>query len=238
VYGYCRASPSEVEGVSDAQRAEIDKAYRDHFAGTHAWGGWFVDRGVPGEKPLRQRREGHRLSMALEAGDVVLFTRLDRGFRNLRDALGTIAAWGRRGVQVVLLVLAVGPGEPVREGVARLLAAVAEFERCRLSGRVNDHAAERRRQGRPVWGRHPYGLKTAGPRGKKRYVPDLYTRGIGAKIVQWHLAGWSFAAIYLHLSGLRVKTRRGTEWSEGTIKRAYYGELRLRQEDSKRAGCE
>jgi site-specific DNA recombinase len=181
--------------------------------------------------------EGHRLSTAVESGDVVVFTKLDRGFRNLRDALGTVKAWSRRGVGVVLLNLAEGGAEVVGERVVRLLGAVAEFERCRLGGRVNDHAAKRRREGRPVWGRHPYGFKTAGPRGKKGFVPDPYTRSIGAKIVEWHLAGWSFAALYLHLSGLGIKTRLGNSWSEGTIKRAYRAELRLQQQEQQQAGC-
>jgi DNA invertase Pin-like site-specific DNA recombinase len=237
VYGYCRASPSEGQAVLEAQREVIERAYQCHFAGTHAWGGWFMDRGVPGEKPLRQRPQGHKLSMALESGDLVVFTKLDRGFRNLRDALGTVEAWGQREVGVVLMDLAEVGGEQVGNRVVRLLAAVAEFERCRLSRRVNDHAAARRREGRPVWGRHPYGLKTAGPRGNKRYVPDPYTRSIGAKIVEWHLAGWSFAAIYLHLSALGIKTRLGNSWSEGTIKRSFRAELRLQQQERQQAGC-
>jgi len=237
VYGYCRASPSEEGLVLDAQRASIELEYEVHFESTYAWGGWFVDRGVKGGQPLRQRPEGHKLSLALDAGDVVLFTKLDRGFRNVRDALDTIRAWQARGVAVVLLDLAAGSGEAVGETELQLLAAVTEFERGRMSGRVKDCGAERRREGRPVFGKHPYGLKTAGKRGKKRLVPDPYTRRIGAKIVEWHSQGWSFDAIYIHLLTNRIKTRSGSDWSEGAIKRAYYGELRVQQEEKNQAGC-
>jgi DNA invertase Pin-like site-specific DNA recombinase len=223
--------------VLDVQRACIEREYEAHFQSTYEWGSCFIDRGVSGSKAIRQRPEGHKLSMALEAGDAVLFTKLDRGFRNLRDALDTIRAWQARGVSLVLMDLAVGSGEAVGETELQFLAALAEFERARFSGRVNDCAAERRRQGRPVFGKHPYGLKTVGKRGKKRFVPDPYTRRIGAAIVTWHLAGWSFDAIYAHLLANRIKTRSGSEWSEGGIRRAYSGELRLQQEEGKQAGC-
>jgi DNA invertase Pin-like site-specific DNA recombinase len=231
LYGYCRASTTEQEDTLTIQAEAIRREYDHRFAKDYEWGGNFVDRGVSGSKPLRQRLEGHRLSMALEAGDSVLFTKLDRGFRNVCDLATCLEVWGERKVRIILMDLNADSDTPVGRMLIQMLGAVAEFERARIRERIKEAAAQRRREGRPVCGSAPYGRKIIGPAGKKRLVPDPYTRRIGAAILDWHLTGWTREAIYIHLLSHKVKTRRGKEWSEGHIQRAISGEMRLQQED-------
>jgi DNA invertase Pin-like site-specific DNA recombinase len=113
----------------------------------------------------------------------------------------------------------------------QMLAAVAEFERARIRERIRESNAERKRRGLPVNQQPPYGFKLHGPPGMRRIVKDHYTRQIGAKILEWHLAGWSRDAIYLHLLKHRIKTRLGKEWSEGAIARAIRGEMVLQKKE-------
>jgi DNA invertase Pin-like site-specific DNA recombinase len=231
LYGYCRASTNEQEDTLTIQADTVRLEYDHRFAKDYEWGGCFIDRGVSGSRPLRQRPEGHRLSTALEAGDAVLVTKLDRGFRNCSDVSNTLESWGERKVRIILMDLNADSGTPVGRMLIQMLGAVAEFERARLRERVKDTIAQRRKDGRPVSGKVPYGMKLVGPTGKRRLARDPYTREIGAKILEWHLAGWSREVIYIHLVKLRVKTRQGKEWSAGAIQRAIVGEARLQQEE-------
>jgi DNA invertase Pin-like site-specific DNA recombinase len=233
LYGYCRASTTEQEDTLTIQADTIRREFDHRFAKDYEWGSCFTDRGVSGSKALRQRPEGHRLSMALEAGDAVLFTKLDRGFRNVCDLATTLESWGESKVRIILLDLNADSDTPVGRMLIQMLGAVAEFERSRIRERIKDAAAQRRREGRPVCGEAPYGQKIVGPAGKRRFVPDTYTRRIGAKILAWHLAGWSREAIYIHMLNNRIKTRLGKEWSEKAIRRAIESELRLQQEELK-----
>ena len=232
LYGYCRASTTDQETTLVVQADAIEREYQHRFAAEYEWGGLYTDRGVSGSKPLRQRPEGHRLSMAVEAGDCVVFTKLDRGFRNVKDLVNTLEHWSeQRQVRMILMDLNADSNTPVGRMLIQMLGAVAEFERARLRERLRDAIAQRRREGLAVGGKPTYGMKLAGPKGKRRLVPDPHTRRIGAKILEWHLAGWSVQAIYIHLLSNKVKTRQGTEWSEGAINRAIRGEARLQQQE-------
>ena len=66
----------------------------------------------------------------------------------------------------------------------------------------------------------------------KRLVPDEYTRACGRKFLEWRQQGFSWSEIYNHCWKIRLLTRDGREWSEGAIKRAVQGELRLQEAEA------
>jgi DNA invertase Pin-like site-specific DNA recombinase len=190
VFGYTRVSTEQQarEGVSlDEQQRQI---------GMHAQqDGLRVDRmlieeGVSGSIPLGRRPKGAELLAAVQPSDVVLACKLDRMFRDTRDALRTIKLFKRRGIRLYLLDL---PGEITSDIVSQMLftivAAFAEFERARISERVREAKAELRRQGKALGGRPSYGWKRRN--GKDIEVPEqqatikeicgLAARGISRK---------------------------------------------------------
>ncbi len=131
IYGYARISFLEddsdeaARGVSiDTQRQRIQSyvafqqacgAISDAAFGSQGWigvreqgdetdDGFYVDRDTSAyKKPFLTRPAGRRLSAVLTPGDHIVFSRLDRAFRNVRDALTTIETWQRRGIGIHFL---------------------------------------------------------------------------------------------------------------------------------------
>src|SRR6202158_1981996 len=97
VYGYTRVSTDRQadEGESLGTQRRVIEGYAmmqglvlDQI---------FVERGVSGAKPLRDRPEGAKLLASLKAGDVVITPKLDRMFRSALDALDVLGQIQKRG---------------------------------------------------------------------------------------------------------------------------------------------
>jgi hypothetical protein len=113
-----------------------------------AWAGWSVDAAVSGRKPFRDRPAGARVNLALGRGDHLIISKLDRGFRNCYDIHNCLSVWTKRGVIVHFLDIGSDTGTPVGRMIVAIIAAVAEFERSRISERhLDSHAARRLKNG-------------------------------------------------------------------------------------------
>jgi DNA invertase Pin-like site-specific DNA recombinase len=171
-YGYCRVSTAlqANEGESlDVQRRKIEgRALELGKTLDHV----FVETGVSGSKPLRERPQGKALLDTVKLGDTVIASKLDRMFRSAADALAVLEEFKRRKISLYLLDLG---GDCTSDGIARLvftiLSAAAEFERFRTRERVLETVADRRKRGLAVGGRPPLGW-TIGPGGMLRPLPD------------------------------------------------------------------
>ena len=60
----------------------------------------YVEKGVSGGQEFNSRPEGSKLLASLKSGDIVIFPKLDRGFRNTRDALNVLHELKEKGVSV------------------------------------------------------------------------------------------------------------------------------------------
>lgn len=233
VYGYARASTLEQEDTLEVQLAQLKREweYRWKEKG-YLWAGCYTDAGISGNTPLRQRPLGVKMCALLQPGDVVIFTKLDRGFRNVRDLLNVMEWFDLRQVGAVIMDCAVDTKTAAGRMFITILGAFAEFERARIAERVREAAERRRQKGRPISGKPPYGYRYNGKPGKKYFVRDDYVRSVGAQIVDWVDRGWSIDNVYIHMLTLRMKTRKGKEWSRGAIQRAYIGEVQLRRQEA------
>lgn len=132
----------------------------------------FVEKGVSGGLEFHRRPEGLRLLMALEMSDIVVFPKLDRGFRNTRDALNVLHDLKERGVSVHSIDLG---GDVTGNGVGAIiftiLSAFATFERERIASRISEVKQLRKSQGYYVGGRAPFGYVKVD--GRKAVDPDL-----------------------------------------------------------------
>lgn len=235
-HGYTRVSTEDqVENTSIATNTEAilrDFEYRWKAKGFEM-GEVYVDKAVSGGKPLTSRKEGHRLNMAAERGDVIIFAKLDRGFRNTRDLLNTLEIWKARGVAVAFLDLGFDTTTPVGYMIASIMGAVAEFERARLIERIRAGVAARRRSGK-AHGKAPWGtryLKNGSGATRLEVIVEDYE--IGAAICRFWQQGNSVYQIASHLlrNGITrklPKSQRGvnrgsrakrTEWSPSAINR-------------------
>jgi putative DNA-invertase from lambdoid prophage Rac len=124
---------------------------------------------------LRNRPIGRVLCRAVQPGDIVVFARLDRSFRNVRDMSTTVRDWIDRDIYAHFVDVRLDLSQPYGRLIAHLLASIAEWESDYRSQRSKEVASELRRRGRP------YGMPACweyyeGPEGYKvrRFIPELW----------------------------------------------------------------
>lgn len=129
----------------------------------------FIEKGVSGSVPLRDRPEGQLLWSKLNKGDTLLLAKLDRGFRSSKDAITTLHDLKEKGVSVHCLDIG---GEVTGNGIGgiffTILSAFAEFERSRIASRISEVKQHRKSEGFYVGGVRGYGFNVV----EGRAVPN------------------------------------------------------------------
>jgi len=146
-FAYCRVSTAEQN--TDNQVREIEAA------GFSVEPKRIVTETVSGSLPAMERKGFAKLLDRLEAGDVLIVTKLDRLGRNAMDVRATVEKLAADGVRVHCLALGgtdlTSPAGKMTMGV---IAAVAEFERDLLIERtqagLTRAKAEGKQLGRPM----------------------------------------------------------------------------------------
>jgi len=162
VYGYVRVST-----VTQAREGESLEAQRRQVVSYAASKGLelpkenlFVEAGVSGGANFEERPEGGRLFAILQAGDLVIFPKLDRGFRNTRNALNVLHDLKARGVSVHFIDLG---GDVTGNGVGAIvftiLSAFATFERERIAARIREVKQLKKAQGKFTGGKRAFGYE-------------------------------------------------------------------------------
>jgi putative DNA-invertase from lambdoid prophage Rac len=159
VYGYTRVSTTRQaeEGVSLDEQARQITVYAELYR--LSLPSIVREQGVSGSVPLDMREQGGVMLARLQRGDILIASKLDRMFRNARDALRLIKRFQHDGIRLHLLDMG---GEVINGPVAKLvftvLVACAQFERERGSERQREAAAQRRLQGKKT-GHAPFGWR-------------------------------------------------------------------------------
>ncbi|SFP46640.1 putative DNA-invertase from lambdoid prophage Rac [Variovorax sp. OK605] len=143
VFAYCRVST--FDQTTDNQIREIDAA------GFKVTPQRTIAETVSGSVPTADRKGFSQLVNKLEAGDVLVVTKLDRLGRNAMDVRATVEALTGLGVRVHCLALG---GVDLTSAAGKMtmgvLAAVAEFERDLLIERTQSGLARARAAGKPM----------------------------------------------------------------------------------------
>lgn len=122
---------------------------------------WYEDRSVSGSKiPFAQRPEGKRLLDDLQPGDRVLFTKIDRAARNVKDLLELVETIKDRGATVKFVTQNIDTSGPMGQFILVLLGAVAELEANIISERRKESLAAFKEEGRHAVGSAPFGLQS------------------------------------------------------------------------------
>ena len=171
VFGYVRVSTIQQASEGDSLEAQIKQVTSyAHSRGLELnESDVFVEKGVSGGLEFNSRPQGFRLLESVKAGDTLIFPKLDRGFRNTRDALNTLHRLKEIGVSVHSIDLG---GDVTGNGVGAIiftiLSAFASFERERIASRISEVKQMRKAQGFYVGGRRGFGFNVV--EGKK--VPN------------------------------------------------------------------
>lgn len=98
----------------------------------------FITEIVSGSTPMESRAGFQKLLERMEAGDVLVVTKLDRLGRNSIDVTGTVLKLADIGIKVHCLALGgVDLTSPAGKMTMQVLGAVAEFERDLIIERTN-----------------------------------------------------------------------------------------------------
>ncbi len=162
VYGYCRVSTDRQ--ANEGESLGVQERQLQGYATMRGMklNRVFVERGVSGSIPLADRPEGAAMLAALQSGDAVVSSKLDRVFRSALDALQQTESLRVRGVSLHLLDLG---GDIAGNGLSRLFmtiaAAFAELERDRIRERITQVKRDQKARNRFLGGtRPPFGFRT------------------------------------------------------------------------------
>lgn len=203
-YGYCRASTAGQSLTFDAQKSAITRYFKEKLE-PEGWtfGGFFEDKATSGAKPLTERDQGRALWVAVQPGDCVIWSKLDRAFRSVRDGANTLQLFKEKGVSIHSLDIALDTSTALGSFVMHLLVLLAELEREWIRGRTKDALMARAEKGLPITVNIPPGWKKVkmGPhptnpgRFLYRYEVDHKERELLEEIAARREAGESYEKI-------------------------------------------
>ena len=162
VYGYTRVSTEDqventsledqarqIKGIAITHNLELDHIYEE--------------RGVSGAVPLLRREEGCKLAF-LRAGDTVIVSKLDRMFRDARDALNVIGDWEEAGINLIINGYGnvMDKSNPNGRFMLEIMAVFSGEERRRIRERVLAGRRAKQQAGGFLGGEPPFGYSRSG----------------------------------------------------------------------------
>lgn len=210
LWGYCRVSTDRQseKGLSldDQERRVRGRALElgRELAGV------FIERGVSGSIPFKDRPEGGKLWRTAVAGDTILAPKLDRTFRDAEDCLATVRQLKDRMISLVLLDIGEVTGDdPTARLFMTMLAAFSEWERNRIKTRILEAKEHGKATGRYLGGMVPYGYQvTVQDDGKGILIEDREQQEKIARIIALRETGTPLRQIVAAVPGVTLKIVR------------------------------
>ena len=162
IYGYTRVSTLQqaTEGESLETQKKIIIGYAQSRGLEIDPDNIFVEAGVSGSVEFKKRPEGARLFERLNPGDMLIIPKIDRGFRNIRDALNSLHEFKQQNISVHFIDLG---GDATTNGISQviftILGAFADFERERISQRISEVKQQQKANGFWTGGQAPFGYR-------------------------------------------------------------------------------
>ncbi len=195
IYGYARVSTIQqaTEGESLETQKKIIIGYAQSKGLEINPDNIFVEAGVSGSVEFRKRHEGSRLFSTLNPGDMLIIPKIDRGFRNIRDALNSLHDLKQRNVSVHFIDLG---GDATTNGISQviftILGAFADFERERISQRISEVKQQQKANRFWTGGQPPFGYRV---NDEGRLEPNPEQADALAAIFRWKEEGYSLREI-------------------------------------------
>lgn len=170
-YGYVRVSTLQQanEGESLETQLRQIRSYSELKGYDIPNENLITERGVSGSLEFEKRPEGSKLFASLKSGDILIFSKLDRAFRNTRNALNTLHELKERGVSVHFIDLG---GDVTNDGIGSviftILSAFATFERERIATRIREVKQVQKTEGKFLGGFTRFGYSVEG----EKLVPN------------------------------------------------------------------
>jgi putative DNA-invertase from lambdoid prophage Rac len=166
---------------------------------------------VSGSLEFERRPEGSNLFNQLTSGDVLIFSKLDRAFRNTRNALNTLHELKQRGISVHFIDLG---GDVTNDGIGSviftILSAFATFERERIATRIREVKQVQKSEGKFLGGFTRFGYKVVQDKLEKnpeeqliiQLMKDMKRRGMSLR----RISSWLSREYGIQMSHSTVST--------------------------------
>jgi DNA invertase Pin-like site-specific DNA recombinase len=181
----------------------------------------YCDPGISGGVPLRFRPEGKKLLNEMNAGDIVVASKLDRMFRSASDALSCAERMKEAGVSLILVDMGADPvtGSGMAKCFFTMAAAFAELERSIIHERMTNGKAAKKARGGHIGGEAPYGQRLVGHGRDARLEIDEHEQEIVNLIMRLRKRGTTVRAIRIRLVKDGHKTRSGKDFQDIQVAR-------------------
>jgi DNA invertase Pin-like site-specific DNA recombinase len=196
-YGYIRVSTLQQANEGDSLETQLKQI--TSYASLKGYDippeNFITERGISGSVEFEKRPEGLKLFEKLETGDVLIFSKLDRAFRNTRNALNTLHDLKLRGISVHFIDLG---GDVTNDGIGSviftILSAFATFERERIATRIREVKQVQKADGKFLGGFTRFGYRVEEDRLVKdpdqqiiiKEMKDMKRRGMSLRrISKW-----------------------------------------------------
>jgi putative DNA-invertase from lambdoid prophage Rac len=144
--GYCRVSTTDQTCINQKQAILADGFAVDE---------WYLEEGVSGSVPARERPEFIKMMLSAYQGSTCLVTHIDRLGRDAEDILNTINTFKARGIRLRVTTLdSIDVTSPTGKLIVTMLGGLAEMEKSILVERTTNGIARAREQG-VKWGAMP-----------------------------------------------------------------------------------
>ena len=214
VYAYGRASTEDQTLTEAGQLNDCMSLIKDRFS-DYTWRNdhWHYDADVSGGTYMDQRQQGRLVLHRIKRGDIIVFQRIDRMFRNSTDALKT-KDWilERGGMLWFYTQPHLDVKTPEGELMFTVLAGVARLEKRYISVRTSTGLQVLKRAGKRYGRRIPDGWMKY----RDGFKPDMAERKVATEFQMLRDAGVSLRDI-AKMYYRRPRTR-GTSWDYNTIR--------------------
>lgn len=221
VFLYVRVSTEEqaLHGLSiEAQTAALETWARENG---HKVAGIYTDAGISARKPAAKRPELQRLLADVQGGkgDLVVFTKLDRWFRNIAEYYKVQEVLEKHRVDWRTIHEDYDTSTASGRLKINIMLSVAQDEADRTSERIKAVFASKRQKLEPLTGNTPTGYKIEG----KKLVKDPETEEAVTAFFRKFLACGSVSVTQRHVLeayGLRIEYQLASKMLDSP---AYYG---------------
>jgi len=178
IYFYGRVSTDHQENSAANQR-QIFEALGEEWGDPYTV---VLDEDVSGSVPLRLRPNGKVMWDSLRAGDVLIVTKLDRGWRSSEDAAHTLRVLREIGVRMRILDFPIDLSTDEGELMFLTFANFAQYENRLRGRRVRDVYQYRKKNNLPYSKTRPFGWVRDGDKWavlhKERQIADMLAEWI------------------------------------------------------------
>jgi DNA invertase Pin-like site-specific DNA recombinase len=213
IYGYVRVSTLQQANEGDSLETQLRQigSYASLKDFDIPAENFITERGVSGNLEFEKRPEGGKLFEILNPGDVLIFSKLDRAFRNTRNALNTLHELKLRGISVHFIDLG---GDVTNDGIGSviftILSAFATFERERIATRIREVKQVQKAEGKFLGGFTRFGYKVINEKLEKnpdeqkiiKEMKDMRRRGMSLR----RISSWLDKAHQIKMSHSTVST--------------------------------